>query len=174
MFVSVSKGWFLLRLVCLTFKFFVGDPAVVCDYHMIFKFFEENSAVCSMIAVPYFGQWLMFTCVQQTEDDIAEIENDIRGLKEAIRLKMYPAKLAQTRLENRTYRPNMEMCCDAPQMGLMEEVKQVEVTKEALEEELRKHLWVTVLNCSVSASNFKGIDALCLTAMVISYSLGRR
>jgi tektin-2 len=51
----------------------------------------------------------------QTEEEIAELENDIRGIEEKIRAKDPPMKLAQTRLENRTYRPNVELCRDAPQ-----------------------------------------------------------
>ena len=74
----------------------------------------------------------------QTEDEIAEMENDIRGLQEAIRAKTNPTKLAQTRLENRTYRPNVELCRDAPQYGLTDEVKQLEATKKALEEKCKQ------------------------------------
>lgn len=66
------------------------------------------------------------------------MENDIRGVEEAIRAKVNPIKLAQTRLENRTYRPNVELCRDAPQYGLTDEVKQLEATKRALEEKLRQ------------------------------------
>lgn len=75
---------------------------------------------------------------KNTEDEIAELENDIRGLEESIRDKVNPTKLAQTRLENRTYRPNVELCRDAPQYGLTDEVKQLEATKKALEEKLKQ------------------------------------
>ncbi|ESO88252.1 hypothetical protein LOTGIDRAFT_193495 [Lottia gigantea] len=75
---------------------------------------------------------------KNTEDEIAELENDIRKLAEAIRAKTNPMKLAQTRLENRTYRPNVELCRDAPQYGLTDEVKQLEATKKALEEKLKQ------------------------------------
>ncbi|XP_046561496.1 tektin-2-like [Haliotis rubra] len=71
---------------------------------------------------------------KNTEEEIADMENDIRGLEESIRAKINPMKLAQTRLENRTYRPNVELCRDAPQYGLTDEVKQLEATKRALEE----------------------------------------
>lgn len=75
---------------------------------------------------------------KNTEDEIREMENDIRGLQEAIRDKINPTKLAQTRLENRTYRPNVELCRDAPQYGLTDEVKQLEATKKALEEKCKQ------------------------------------
>jgi len=74
----------------------------------------------------------------QTEEEIAEMEEDIRRLNDAIRAKINPMKLAQTRLENRTYRPNQELCRDNPQYGLTDEVKQLEATKKALEEKLRQ------------------------------------
>ena len=66
------------------------------------------------------------------------MENDIRGLQQSIRDKINPTKLAQTRLENRTYRPNVELCRDAPQYGLTDEVKQLEATKKALEEKCKQ------------------------------------
>lgn len=75
---------------------------------------------------------------KNTEEEIAEMENDIRGLEEAIRAKTNPQKLAQTRLENRTYRPNVELCRDAPQYGLVDEVKQLEATKSSLEEKCKQ------------------------------------
>ena len=78
----------------------------------------------------------------QTEEEIAELENDIRGIEEKIRAKIAPMKLAQTRLENRTYRPNVELCRDAPQYGLTDEVKQLEATKRALEEKCKQAKYV--------------------------------
>ena len=66
------------------------------------------------------------------------MEEDIRNLEQKIRDKINPSKLAQTRLENRTYRPNVELCRDEPQYGLTVEVKQLEATKAALEEKLRQ------------------------------------
>lgn len=75
---------------------------------------------------------------QQTEEEIAEMEEDIRRLQDAIRAKINPTKLAQTRLENRTYRPNVELCRDNVQYGLTDEVKQLEASKKALEEKLKQ------------------------------------
>ncbi|KAL8576530.1 hypothetical protein ACOMHN_003088 [Nucella lapillus] len=75
---------------------------------------------------------------KNTEDEIAEMENDIRGVEEALRNKINPMKKAQTRLENRTYRPGVELCRDAPQYGLTDEVKQLEATTKALEEKLKQ------------------------------------
>jgi len=75
---------------------------------------------------------------KNTEEEIADMEEDIRRVNDAIRAKINPMKLAQTRLENRTYRPGVELCRDSPQYGLTDEVKQLEATKRALEEKLRQ------------------------------------
>ena len=74
----------------------------------------------------------------QTEEEIADLEAEIRRLKDAIRAKINPQKLAETRLENRTYRPNVELCRDNAQYGLVDEVKQIEASKLSLEEKLKQ------------------------------------
>lgn len=74
----------------------------------------------------------------QTEEEIAELEEEIRRLWDAIRAKINPMKLAQTRLENRTYRPNVELCRDNVQYGLTDEVKQLEATTKALEDKMKQ------------------------------------
>jgi Tektin family len=79
----------------------------------------------------------------QTEEEIAEIEAEIRRLENAIRAKMNPMKLAQTRLENRTYRPNVELCRDNVQYGLTDEVKQLDATTRALEDKLKQAQYVS-------------------------------
>ncbi|PAA69953.1 hypothetical protein BOX15_Mlig027076g1, partial [Macrostomum lignano] len=75
---------------------------------------------------------------QQTEDEIAELERDIRALEEAIKAKIPPAKLAETRLENRTTRPGVELCRDAVQYGLTDEVQQIKASKDALYDKLKQ------------------------------------
>ena len=74
----------------------------------------------------------------QLEEEIAKQEAAIRALEEAIRAKNPPQKLAETRLENRTYRPNVELCRDSPQYGLTDEVQQLKTTKLALQEKLKQ------------------------------------
>ena len=66
------------------------------------------------------------------------MENEIRRLTDAIRAKINPQKLAETRLENRTERPNVELCRDNVQYGLVDEVKQIEASRMALEEKLKQ------------------------------------
>nr|CAH8865908.1 unnamed protein product [Trichobilharzia regenti] len=75
---------------------------------------------------------------KQTEDEMAEMENDLDQLEKAIHGLIPAGKLAQTRLERRTYRPGVELCRDAVQYGLTDEVKQIEATNEALLEKQRQ------------------------------------
>lgn len=50
----------------------------------------------------------------QTLQEIFQTEMVIESLKKAIREKECPLKVAQTRLEERTRRPNVELCRDNP------------------------------------------------------------
>jgi tektin-2 len=74
----------------------------------------------------------------QTENEIAKIEDDIDALEKAIRDKDPCMKLAHTRLENRTYRPGMDLVRDEVQYGLVDEVKQIEASQKALENKLKQ------------------------------------
>lgn len=80
---------------------------------------------------------------KQTEDEIARVEQDIEAVEKAIRDKDPAIKLAHTRLENRTYRPGMELVRDDVQYGLVDEVKQLEASQKALQDKCKqqKHAW---------------------------------
>ena len=52
---------------------------------------------------------------------MADLADEIRKQEEAIHMKINPQKLAETRLENRTERPNHELSLDAPFYGLCDE-----------------------------------------------------
>lgn len=73
---------------------------------------------------------------KNTKEEIAEMEEDIRRLEEDLRLKRGPLKLAHTRLETRTYRPNVDLCRDKAQYGLTDEVHQLEGIIAALKQKL--------------------------------------
>ena len=74
----------------------------------------------------------------KTEDEIARVEQDIEALEKAIRDKDPAIKLAHTRLENRTYRPGMELVRDDVQYGLVDEVKQLEASQKALQDKCKQ------------------------------------
>ncbi|XP_058903443.1 tektin-2 [Kogia breviceps] len=73
---------------------------------------------------------------KNTLEEIAELQEDIRHLEEDLRRKLQNLKLCHTRLETRTYRPNVELCRDQAQYGLTEEVHQLETTTAALKQKL--------------------------------------
>nr|XP_004665278.1 tektin-2 isoform X1 [Jaculus jaculus]XP_045006133.1 tektin-2 isoform X1 [Jaculus jaculus] len=73
---------------------------------------------------------------KNTLEEIAEMQEDIRRLEEDLHRKLMNLKLAHTRLESRTYRPNAELCQDQAQYGLTDEVHQLEATITVLKQKL--------------------------------------
>ena len=55
---------------------------------------------------------VFFSFFSQTLDEIARQENNILELKKAIRDKEAPIKVAQTRINDRSFRPEIELCRD--------------------------------------------------------------
>ena len=51
-------------------------------------------------------------------------------------LHVFVIQVAQTRLENRTFRPNVELCRDEAQYGLVEEVSEIAGSTQSLLEKL--------------------------------------
>ena len=60
--------------------------------------------------------------LSKTMQEIYDQEKHIEALKQAIRNKGPPLKVAQTRLEARAHRPDVELCRDPPHHRLVEEV----------------------------------------------------
>ncbi|KAL8198677.1 UNVERIFIED_CONTAM: Tektin-1 [Gekko kuhli] len=58
-------------------------------------------------------------------EEVSTQEKNIAALKKAILDKEGPAKVAATRLETRTHRPNVELCRDAVQYRLIKEVHEI-------------------------------------------------
>lgn len=69
---------------------------------------------------------------------IKEIEENISRLQKAIGDKEQPMKLAQTRLDTRTERPNVELCRDQVQYRLIAEVGEIESSVLQLQERLKQ------------------------------------
>ncbi|KAG7491380.1 hypothetical protein MATL_G00003070 [Megalops atlanticus] len=76
------------------------------------------------------------THLAKTLQEIFQTEMLIEALKKAIRDKENPLKVAQTRLEERTRRPNVELCRDNPHHRLISEVREIEDTIQKLRERL--------------------------------------
>lgn len=58
-------------------------------------------------------------------EEIASQEKNISLLEKAILDQEGPAKVAHTRLETRTHRPNVELCRDVAQYRLIKEVHEI-------------------------------------------------
>ena len=67
-------------------------------------------------------------------------------MEAAIRAKENPLKLAETRLENRTFRPHVELCRDEPQDGLTMEVQALKDTIHQLNVKLDHSRYVNRTN----------------------------
>merc|ERR1712198_429399 len=74
--------------------------------------------------------------MKTTKQEIADQEENVKAMELAIKAKQNPLKLAETRLENRTNRPHMELCRDDPQEGLTMEVQALKDTIYQLTEKL--------------------------------------
>uniref|UniRef100_A0A672TDY7 Tektin n=1 Tax=Strigops habroptila TaxID=2489341 RepID=A0A672TDY7_STRHB len=70
--------------------------------------------------------------------EIFQTEDTIMLLERSIKAKEYPLKVAQTRLEGRTKRPNIELCRDAPQFQLVTEVYTIDDTIQTLKQHLQE------------------------------------
>ncbi|XP_063058663.1 tektin-4 [Engraulis encrasicolus] len=63
-------------------------------------------------------------------------ERNIVSLQQALHDKEAPMRVAQSRLHTRTHRPNVELCRDAPQLSLVEEVGEINQTMSSLAAQL--------------------------------------
>lgn len=74
--------------------------------------------------------------LENTLDEIARQENNILELKKAIRDKEAPMKVAQTRLNDRSFRPGIELCRDPAHTQLVNEVLEISQSVDALMKQL--------------------------------------
>lgn len=63
----------------------------------------------------HFLNFFFLGCLSQILKDIADEEANIVNLKKAIKDKEAHLKVAHTRLFDRSFRPNIELCRDEPQ-----------------------------------------------------------
>ena len=87
----------------------------------------------------YIPQWtniLVFHFHHQVLAQIQEMEDNVERLTKNIADKEAPMKLAHTRLENRSNRPNVELCRDKVQYRLVEEVSEINNSVANLSERL--------------------------------------
>lgn len=69
-------------------------------------------------------------------EQITEVEDNMDRLAQAVAEKEAPLRLAHTRLDNRSQRPNVELCRDPVQYRLLEEADQIQTSVARLQERL--------------------------------------
>ncbi|XP_046399309.1 tektin-3-like [Ischnura elegans] len=76
--------------------------------------------------------------LHKVQQEIFDIEKNMDLLRKAIRDKNNPMKVAQTRLEARTHRPDVELCRDNAQHRLVREVGEIEASVDVLHRRLEE------------------------------------
>uniref|UniRef100_UPI0037E73B5F tektin-3 n=1 Tax=Semicossyphus pulcher TaxID=241346 RepID=UPI0037E73B5F len=100
------------------------------------QFNNANVAFTNRISETADAKNSLQTHLAKTLQEIFQTEMLIETLKKALRDKECPLKVAQTRLEERTRRPNVELCRDNPHHRLVGEVREIEDTIHKLQERL--------------------------------------
>ncbi|XP_008312571.1 tektin-3 [Cynoglossus semilaevis] len=100
------------------------------------QFNSVNVAFTNRISETSDAKNSLHTHLAKTLQGIFQTEMLIESLKKALRDKQSPLKVAQTRLEERTRRPNIELCRDNPHHSLVNEVREIEDTIQKLQERL--------------------------------------
>ena len=119
-------------------------------------------------------------CLQK----LADTENRIEHLQHALRNFDTSMKVAQTRMDNRSFRPNVENCRDSSQQNLIDEVATIQSsvtamlqkldeaekvktklmqTRSTLEREImlkRRTLWLDRERCMLLRSHYPSASAL--------------
>ena len=73
-----------------------------------------------------------FNICLQMMNEMEKLLKEVADLEQALLDKTNPAKLAETRLENRKFRPTPELVQDEVQLGLTDEVLQLRQTQQDL------------------------------------------
>ncbi|NXG76980.1 TEKT3 protein, partial [Baryphthengus martii] len=115
----------------------IENLLVVTANEMWHQFNRVNIAFTNRIAETADAKSKIQTHLSKTLQEIFQIEMNIEAIRKAIRDKGPPLKVAQTRLDERTRRPNMELCRDPAQIRLVNEVHEIDETIQTLQQRLR-------------------------------------
>ncbi|XP_060504455.1 tektin-5 [Panthera onca] len=102
------------------------------------QFTDTNLAFSARISEVTDVKNKLQTQLAKTLQEIFQAENTVMLLERSIMAKECPLKVAQTRLECRTWRPNVELCRDIPQFKLVNEVFTIDDTLQTLRLRLRE------------------------------------
>uniref|UniRef100_A0A8B9BIQ4 Tektin n=1 Tax=Anser brachyrhynchus TaxID=132585 RepID=A0A8B9BIQ4_9AVES len=115
----------------------IENLLVVTANEMWNQFNSVNVAFTNRIAETADAKSKIQTHLAKTLQEIFQIEMSIEAIRKAIRDKVPPLKVAQTRLDERTRRPNVELCRDSAQLRLVNEVHELDETIQSLQQRLR-------------------------------------
>ncbi|NWX43972.1 TEKT3 protein, partial [Steatornis caripensis] len=115
----------------------IKNLLMVAANEMWRQFNAVNVAFTNRIAETTDAKNKTQTHLAETLQEIFETEMNIEVIRKAIRDKGPPLKVAQTRLDERTRRPNMELCRDTAQIHLVNEVYEIDETIQGLQQQLR-------------------------------------
>ncbi|NWI59225.1 TEKT3 protein, partial [Calyptomena viridis] len=101
------------------------------------QFSKVNDAFTSRITEIANAKSKIQTHLAKTRQEIFQIETKIQVIQKTIKDKEVQLKVAQTRLDERTRRPNVELCRDAAQLRLVHEVNEINETLRSLHQCLR-------------------------------------
>ncbi|KAI4556166.1 hypothetical protein MJT46_014789 [Ovis ammon polii x Ovis aries] len=115
----------------------IQNVLVVTANEMWNQFNKANLAFTNRIAETADAKNKIQTHLAKTLQEIFQTEMSIESIKKAIMEKSAFLKVAQTRLDERTRRPNIELCRDMAQLRLVNEVYEVDDTIQTLQQRLR-------------------------------------
>ncbi|XP_066473261.1 tektin-3 [Tiliqua scincoides] len=110
---------------------------VVTANEMWNQFNRANVAFTNRISETADAKNKIQTHLAKTLQEIFQTEMTIAAIRQAIREKGPAMKVAHTRLDERTRRPNVELCRDAAQIRLVNEVYEIDDTIQTLQQRLR-------------------------------------
>ncbi|NXT00564.1 TEKT3 protein, partial [Jacana jacana] len=110
---------------------------VVTANEMRCQFSRVNVAFTNRIAETANAKSTIQTHLNKTLQEILQMETNIEAIQKAMRDQGPPFKVAQTRLDECKWRPNMELCRDTAQLHLVNEVHEIDETVQSLEQRLR-------------------------------------
>ncbi|NXU50794.1 TEKT3 protein, partial [Turnix velox] len=101
------------------------------------QFNRVNVAFTNRIAETIDAKTKIRTRLEETLQEIFQMERNIEDIQKAMRDQGPPFKVAQTRLDGRTQRPDMELCRDTAQLHLVNEVHEIYDTVRSLQQRLK-------------------------------------
>ncbi|XP_004870812.1 tektin-3 isoform X1 [Heterocephalus glaber] len=115
----------------------IENLLVVTANEMWNQFNKVNLAFTNRIAETADAKNKIQIHLSKTLQEIFQTEMTIESIKKAIKDKSAFLKVAQTRLDERTRRPNIELCRDTAQLRLVNEVYEVDDIIQTLQQRLR-------------------------------------